>query len=366
MRMRWVAVLSTAAAFLAVAPQAAWSVPSPAAEAYYQVYDRARDLGTLLPTFSMDEVRNQPQQLQGKLVEVRGMINAIAGSDAHITIMVEGAPGGASPMVALPTDKRLTDFPILDVSTQVRMLCRVVPSQDNSGGNLELVTAVKEYEAAQLDAPRAKAAAQRQALAQRTQKPAVRTQLGSRGVGSQAYNSRVIHRGGSSRPRIGNEEIVAAYAAAVQHFNRRVTARDADAIARKILYYSVNAGLDARLVMAVIAVESNFNSNAVSPVGAVGLGQLMPGTAADLGVGNSYDPNENLRGSTTLLSGHIRNFTSSGQPTEEAIKLALACYNAGPGAVKKYKGIPPYRETQNYVRKIMHLYKQMSRGDQQG
>jgi soluble lytic murein transglycosylase-like protein len=111
--------------------------------------------------------------------------------------------------------------------------------------------------------------------------------------------------------------------------------------------------------MSVIAVESNFNQNAVSPVGAMGLGQLMPGTASDLGVSNAYDPKANLEGSTRLLSRHIQNMTSDGRPTEEAIKLALACYNAGAGAVKKYKGIPPYRETQNYVKKITRLYRQM-------
>jgi len=111
--------------------------------------------------------------------------------------------------------------------------------------------------------------------------------------------------------------------------------------------------------MAVIACESNFNSHAVSPVGARGLGQLMPGTASGLGVGDSFDIEQNLDGSTRLLKDHIQNMSRSARSDEEAVKLALACYNAGAGAVRKYRGIPPYRETQNYVKKIMRLYHQM-------
>jgi soluble lytic murein transglycosylase-like protein len=88
----------------------------------------------------------------------------------------------------------------------------------------------------------------------------------------------------------------------------------------------------------------------------MGLGQLMPGTAAGLGVGNAWDASSNLEGSTRLLKSHINDMSAGGRPTKEAIKLALACYNAGAGAVRKYKGIPPYRETQNYVRKIIRLY----------
>jgi soluble lytic murein transglycosylase-like protein len=159
--------------------------------------------------------------------------------------------------------------------------------------------------------------------------------------------------------RYSDAQLVEIYGNAVRYFNRRLAPSDAQKIASIIISYSRKYGLDARLVMAVIAVESNFNQNAVSPVGAMGLGQLMPGTANDLGVRNAYDANANLEGSTRLLSSHIRNMTSDGRPTEEAVKLALACYNAGAGAVKKYKGIPPYRETQNYVAKITRLYQQM-------
>jgi soluble lytic murein transglycosylase-like protein len=156
-------------------------------------------------------------------------------------------------------------------------------------------------------------------------------------------------------------EVLARYRNAVMYFNRQLSIAEAGRIAQNIITYSNKHGLDARLVMAVIACESNFNEDAVSRVGAMGLGQLMPGTAAGLGVGNAFDQEENLEGSTRLLSGHIANMAAKNgryQPTMEDIRLALACYNAGAGAVKKYGGIPPYRETQNYVKKITRLYYQ--------
>jgi soluble lytic murein transglycosylase-like protein len=159
-------------------------------------------------------------------------------------------------------------------------------------------------------------------------------------------------------------DYVSRYASAVQYFNPRLSSVEAQRLAQSIIYYSVNHGLDPRLIMAVIAVESNFNVNAVSRVGAVGLGQLMPGTANDLGVADPSHPDQNLDGATRLLRGHLNRVGAVGStavqpPTWEQIRLALACYNAGAGAVKKYQGVPPYRETQNYIKKIGRLYYQM-------
>ena len=105
-------------------------------------------------------------------------------------------------------------------------------------------------------------------------------------------------------------------------------------------------GVRADLVRAVIQVESAFNPRAVSPKGALGLMQLMPGTARELGVVDPFNPAENIRAGVTYLRQLLDKYNDDEQ-------LALAAYNAGPGAVGKYGNkVPPYRETQTYVNKI--------------
>jgi len=112
-----------------------------------------------------------------------------------------------------------------------------------------------------------------------------------------------------------------------------------------------NFGLDPSLVKAVIHAESAGNYKAVSPKGALGLMQLMPGTARDMDVADPLDPEDNIYGGSRYLKEMIERFDGD-------IKLALAAYNAGPGAVEKNNGIPPYQETQQYVKKVISLWKQ--------
>ena len=107
--------------------------------------------------------------------------------------------------------------------------------------------------------------------------------------------------------------------------------------------------VDPYLVLGMIRVESNFNAYAVSHKGAKGLMQLMPGTAQFHKVHNAYDPVQNIYGG-------VRHFRLLLDRFDGDVQLALAAYNAGPGAVAKYNRIPPYRETRNYVRQVMGYY----------
>ena len=120
-----------------------------------------------------------------------------------------------------------------------------------------------------------------------------------------------------------------------------------------IEHYSQLYELDHLLVRSVIEVESCFDAYAVSRVGARGLMQLMPATANELGVNEPFNARQNIRGGTSYLRKMLNRFNDD-------IELALAAYNAGPGAVEKYKGIPPYRETKSYVKRILSKYKKYS------
>lgn len=124
-----------------------------------------------------------------------------------------------------------------------------------------------------------------------------------------------------------------------------------DGLVRK---YAGDHGLDPDLINAVIKQESGFNPKATSKCGAMGLMQLMPATAKGLGVVDAYDPEQNIQGGVKYLSNMLSRFNYD-------TKKALAAYNAGPNAVERYGTVPPYPETQNYVKTIMENYNNMKK-----
>ncbi len=128
-------------------------------------------------------------------------------------------------------------------------------------------------------------------------------------------------------------------------FNRKI-ARDINKFDPLITKSAQKHGMDPALIKAVIKAESNFNHKAVSPKGAQGLMQLMPTTASSLQVDDSFHPEKNIDGGVRYLRYLIRLFNGD-------LRLALAAYNAGEKAVMRYGGIPPYRETQDYVQRVL-------------
>ena len=131
----------------------------------------------------------------------------------------------------------------------------------------------------------------------------------------------------------------------------RTGARRAPAeIERLIRVTADRYGIDSRLVRAVAQVESAFDTAALSAKGAVGVMQLMPGTAKDLGVRDPWDARQNIDGGVRYLRQMLERFGGR-------LQLALAAYNAGPSTVERYDGIPPYRETIGYVRKVLAIYR---------
>ncbi|MEG8945570.1 transglycosylase SLT domain-containing protein [Rosettibacter firmus] len=115
-------------------------------------------------------------------------------------------------------------------------------------------------------------------------------------------------------------------------------------------------GIDKNVIKSIILAESAANHRAVSPVKAKGLMQLMDSTAAEMGVRNVFDPKENIYGGTKYLAKMLRQYNGD-------LKLALAAYNAGPQNVEKYKGVPPFEETQNYITKVMSYLNHFSENE---
>jgi soluble lytic murein transglycosylase-like protein len=146
----------------------------------------------------------------------------------------------------------------------------------------------------------------------------------------------------------GRESVQSANAKILQA-NSHGHQASAEEIDQSIVMAAARHNLDPNLVRAVVKVESNFNSNAVSRTGAMGLMQLMPKTARELKVKNPFDPQQNVDAGVRHLKYLLENYNGD-------VNLTLAAYNAGEGAVRRSAGVPHFAETQDYVRKITHLY----------
>jgi hypothetical protein len=145
------------------------------------------------------------------------------------------------------------------------------------------------------------------------------------------------------------------YATLLRTINPHLQVHQSLRFAHSVVADAERSNIDPQLIVALVTVESHWRPDAISRVGARGLGQLMPGTAATLGV-NAWNPLQNIRGAATYLRAMLNHFADSG---ENRLRFAIGAYNAGPKAVDRYHGIPPYTETQNYVRKVLAAWRKI-------
>ena len=154
----------------------------------------------------------------------------------------------------------------------------------------------------------------------------------------------------------GSATDVAIYARVLRKINPRLQQSQSRDLAQHVLLNAARWNLDANLLIALVTVESRWRPSARSRVGAFGLGQLMPGTARTLGV-NAHNADQNLSGCAHYLSGLIAKYGNH----SNQYQLAFAAYNAGPKAVDRYHGVPPFNETQHYVVRVMRMWQHFAK-----
>lgn len=314
---------------------------------------------------TLGTVAQRPDTCRGMLLEVAGRLLGVAKNDE-----------GASFLLATDRDGTLTlqmtEAPSwVQPGDRLRVLA-VVAGSAKSGTtiglpNLQVVAVASDSDITAAERRWQTQVAQRAAARREPPAKAASPKAAppaSGGVSRGALSS----RGAVSSGRAGQlfnslsadaRAVFDPYRAFIRKYNKRLGEADVDDITASILLFSERYGVDPRLVIALVIAESSFNPNVTSHKGAMGLGQLMPDEAKKLGLSNPYDPVQNLAGSIYLLRGRLDKYSKGEALTMQHIILALASYNAGMGAVKKYGGVPPYRETRNYVKKVEKLYREL-------
>lgn len=310
-------------------------------------------------TLSYEVVAADWTSHSGAVFEVVGTLNGYIQSDTSLTIMLTLPQGGA---VHLTVPQG--ELPLLLRSTglSLRALVRVGSGVIGNVVPLETIAITGDAEIRL----REQAAAEAEKRRQTAQRGSVSRHITpASGVRLRALPGAVQGLSELARRYLTPEAqaIYPNYYAFIANHNKRLRPDEVDAIAVSILYFAHRHRVDPRLIVAMIIAESDFNPRSTSHKGAMGLGQIMPYEARAFGLRNPYDPIENVRASVNMLRMKLDMYREQGVPegqmTLRQIQLAMAAYNAGAGAVRKYGGIPPYRETQRYVQRVITLYRQL-------
>ncbi|MCX6381785.1 MAG: lytic transglycosylase domain-containing protein [Armatimonadetes bacterium] len=347
--------------------------PSPAYATDGADYVALRNKSSCNRQLSYTIVQANPPSYNGQVMELRGTVGGMIKGDTlaivlnmtdqnFVNLDVPTNEAGWLQQVTNPMVRVLVKVENAGIGNAVPMKVLAI-SHDSEVGAIESVQAVRdrEYERRMETRKRMEA---RSMLAKSQQ----RSQLGSRGGVNRdtPVTADIQKLAEYYAPKLGTRvrDCFVPYLRFVANYNRRLSMSTAALITANLLYFADRYDVDPRLAVAMIIAESGFDPMSTSRTGARGLGQLMPGTAQSLGVSNSYDPAQNLDGSIRYLRNRLDLFRDKGAPGGgigiEQIRLAMAAYNAGAAAVKRHGGVPPFRETQAYVRRVESLYRQLS------
>ena len=316
-------------------------------------------------------IADDPQKWLGQTLELEGRLSGIVRTDNNGALLMLTTERSGSLTLSM------SQVPVwLQSGSRLRVLAIATENAPDEEGavsvsigvaNLQVVCVASSTDILAAET-RFQKTAQERSRRNQSALNAASAQLARQGRGS--LGSRSSFSRAPGRPVNGLSATALAvfqpYRDFIWRHNRRLSANEADAITSSLLLFSERYDVDPRLVVALIIAESDFDPKSTSNKGAMGLGQLMPDEVKTLGLSNPYDPVQNVAGAIYLLRGRLDRYSGGAAQKdlqEKQIMLALASYNAGMGAVKKYGGIPPYRETQNYVRKITRLYKELCAGD---
>jgi len=315
------------------------------------------------PGLTLDVAARSPDVHGGMTLEIEGRLLGIARSREGASLLIATPRHGA----LLMEMSRLPSW--VQSGDRLRVLAAVAggaePDTTRIGMPELLVVAVAAASDIAAAEARWQAEAGTRAARDRQRRAAERRALGALAALPAAGAAPTASAGGSGLSAAARS-VYESYRAAIRSFNKRLSDGELDAITSALLLFSEQHDVDPRLVVALIIAESSFNPRVTSHKGAMGLGQIMPDEARRLGLTNPYDPVQNIAGAVYLLKGRLDKYSKGAARqdlTMRQIILALASYNAGMGAVKRYGGVPPYRETRNYVKKVERIYRQLCNGD---
>ena len=312
---------------------------------------------SLLPAAQAADAVQHPDLYAGRSFDAAVTLSGLVEVDGKETALL--LLGENTFSVDVPAALRGASW--MDSGGRLRVLLMITPSD----ATLRLITAVPEGDIVGVE--KVEAAKEQAILARQSRQASLISRAlpmrrdGRRSPMPSVGYAVVGHPAGALSARA--LAIYGPYRGLVRRWNRRLSENDVDKITTSILYFSDLNNVDPRLVVATIIAESDFDIRSTSRAGAMGLAQIMPDEAHGLGVTDAYDPVQNIGAAVHLLRGHLDKYggapAGGGVIPFNQIALTMAAYNAGPGAVRKYHGVPPYRETRRYIARITALYKQM-------